>query len=64
VQLEQMGYGFIQFSVADYATLVSNGIITNEKTLEENRLSAEVIDNTRNENISSGQKTTLPSNLP
>jgi type II secretory pathway component GspD/PulD (secretin) len=35
-----------------------------EKTLEENRLSAEVIDNTRNENISSGQKTTLPSNLP
>jgi NitT/TauT family transport system substrate-binding protein len=36
VQLEQMGYGFVEFSVADYATLVSNGIITNEKTLEEN----------------------------
>jgi NitT/TauT family transport system substrate-binding protein len=36
VQLEQMGYGFVQFSVADYATLVSNGIITNEKTLQEN----------------------------
>ena len=36
VQLEQMGYRFVQFSVADYATLVSNGIITNEKTLEEN----------------------------
>jgi NitT/TauT family transport system substrate-binding protein len=36
VQLEQMGYGFIQFSVADHAALVSNGIITNEKTLQEN----------------------------
>jgi NitT/TauT family transport system substrate-binding protein len=36
VQLERMGYDFVQFSVADYATLVSNGIITNEKTLQEN----------------------------
>jgi NitT/TauT family transport system substrate-binding protein len=36
VQLEQMGYEFVQFEVADYATLVSNGIITNEKTLQEN----------------------------
>jgi NitT/TauT family transport system substrate-binding protein len=36
VQLEQMDYGFVQFSVADHATLVSNGIITNEKTLQEN----------------------------
>ena len=36
VQLAQMGYGFVQFSVADHATLVSNGIITNEKTLQEN----------------------------
>ncbi len=36
VQLEQQGYTFVQFPVADYATLVSNGIITNEKTLEEN----------------------------
>jgi NitT/TauT family transport system substrate-binding protein len=35
VQLEQMGYDFVQFSVADYATLVSNGIITNEKKLQE-----------------------------
>jgi NitT/TauT family transport system substrate-binding protein len=36
VQLDQMGYGYVQFSVADHATLVSNGIITNEKTLQEN----------------------------
>jgi NitT/TauT family transport system substrate-binding protein len=36
VQLEQMDYAFVQFSVADHATLVSNGIITNEKTLREN----------------------------
>jgi NitT/TauT family transport system substrate-binding protein len=36
VQLAQMDYEFIQFSVADHATLVSNGIITNEKTLQEN----------------------------
>ncbi len=36
VQLEQMDYGFVQFSVVDHATLVSNGIITNEKTLQEN----------------------------
>ena len=35
-----------------------------EMTLEKNRLSAEVIDNTTNENTSSGQKTTQPSNLP
>lgn len=36
VQMEQLGYQYVQFSVADYATLVSNGIITNEKTLLEN----------------------------
>jgi NitT/TauT family transport system substrate-binding protein len=36
VQLEQMDHGFVQFSVADHAALVSNGIITNEKTLQEN----------------------------
>jgi NitT/TauT family transport system substrate-binding protein len=36
VQLEQMGYQYVEFSVADYATLVSNGLITNEKTLEKN----------------------------
>jgi NitT/TauT family transport system substrate-binding protein len=36
VQLEQMGYDFVQFSVTDYATLVSNGLITNEETLQEN----------------------------
>jgi len=35
VQLEQMGYDFVQFSVADYAALISNGLITNEKTLQE-----------------------------
>jgi len=35
-----------------------------EMTLQKNRLSAEVIDNTTNENTSSGQKTTQPSNLP
>ena len=35
-----------------------------EMTLEKNRLSAEVIDNSTNENTSSGQKTTQPSNLP
>jgi len=36
VQLDQMDYDFVQFSVADYATLVSNGLITNEETLQEN----------------------------
>jgi NitT/TauT family transport system substrate-binding protein len=35
VQLAQMDYEFVQFSVADHATLVSNGVITNEKTLRE-----------------------------
>lgn len=34
VQLEHMGYDFTLISVADYATLVSNGIISNEETLE------------------------------
>jgi NitT/TauT family transport system substrate-binding protein len=34
VQLDQMGYGFVEFPVADYALLVSNGLISNEKTLE------------------------------
>jgi NitT/TauT family transport system substrate-binding protein len=36
VQLDHRGYGFVQFFVADYATLVSNGIITNEEMLREN----------------------------
>jgi NitT/TauT family transport system substrate-binding protein len=36
VQLEQMGYDFVQFNVADYATMVSNGLITSEETIEEN----------------------------
>jgi NitT/TauT family transport system substrate-binding protein len=36
VQLEQMGYDFVQFSVADYAPIVSNGLITNEETLRDN----------------------------
>ena len=35
VQLEHMGYDFALISVADYATLVSNGLITNEDTLRE-----------------------------
>jgi NitT/TauT family transport system substrate-binding protein len=35
VQLEQIGYDFTLISVADYATLVSNGLITNEETLQE-----------------------------
>jgi len=34
VQLEQMGYSFTLIPVADYATLVSNGLITNEETLQ------------------------------
>jgi NitT/TauT family transport system substrate-binding protein len=36
IQLAQNGYELVEFAVTDYATLVSNGIITNEKTLEEN----------------------------
>ncbi len=35
VQLAQAGYDTVLVSVADYATLVSNGLITNEKTLRE-----------------------------
>jgi NitT/TauT family transport system substrate-binding protein len=35
VQLEQMGYDFVEFPVADYASLVSNGLISSEKTLEQ-----------------------------
>jgi NitT/TauT family transport system substrate-binding protein len=35
VQLDQRGFDFSHFAVADYATLVSNGLITNEKTLQE-----------------------------
>jgi NitT/TauT family transport system substrate-binding protein len=35
VQLAQRGYGFVEFPVSDYASLVSNGLITSEKTLEE-----------------------------
>jgi len=35
VQLAQAGYDTVLVSVADYATLVSNGLITNEDTLRE-----------------------------
>ena len=35
VQLQQMGYETVLMPVADYATLVSNGLITNEQTLNE-----------------------------
>jgi NitT/TauT family transport system substrate-binding protein len=35
VQLEQRGYDFVEFPVSDYASLVSNGLISNEKTLRE-----------------------------
>ena len=35
VQLEHQGYDPLIFPVADYATLVSNGIISNEETLAE-----------------------------
>jgi len=35
VQLRQMGYDFVEFPVADYASLVSNGLISSEKTLKE-----------------------------
>ncbi|MGD2146562.1 MAG: ABC transporter substrate-binding protein [Anaerolineae bacterium] len=35
VQLQQMGYDFVEFRVADYASLVSNGLISSEKTLKE-----------------------------
>ncbi len=36
VQLEQMGEPFVFFPVADEVSLVSNGLITNEATLEKN----------------------------
>lgn len=36
VQLAQAGYEYTLIPVADYATLVSNGLITNERTLQEN----------------------------
>jgi NitT/TauT family transport system substrate-binding protein len=36
VQLDQRGYDTILIPVADYAPLVSNGLITNEETLQEN----------------------------
>jgi NitT/TauT family transport system substrate-binding protein len=36
VQLGQRGYGYVLIPVADYAPLVSNGVITNEETLQEN----------------------------
>jgi NitT/TauT family transport system substrate-binding protein len=36
IQLELQGYNVITFAVADYADLVSNGIITNEETITEN----------------------------
>jgi len=35
VQLAQRGYDSVQFLVADYATLVSNGLISNEETLRQ-----------------------------
>ncbi len=35
VQLEQQGYQVTFISVADYAPLVSNGVVANEKTLQE-----------------------------
>jgi NitT/TauT family transport system substrate-binding protein len=35
IQLEQMGYGFVLVSVNDYATLISNGLVTNEKTMQQ-----------------------------
>jgi len=35
VQLRQLGYEFSLISVADYATLVSNGLITNEQTMQD-----------------------------
>ncbi len=36
IQLEAMGYSVDVIRVADYVQLVSNGLITNEKTLQEN----------------------------
>jgi len=36
VQLGQRGYDYVLIPVADYAPLVSNGLITNEETLAEN----------------------------
>ena len=36
VQLGQRGYDYALIPVADYAPLISNGLITNEETLEEN----------------------------
>jgi NitT/TauT family transport system substrate-binding protein len=36
IQLAQAGYEYTLIPVADYATLVSNGLITNERTLQEN----------------------------
>lgn len=35
IQLAQAGYKYTLIPVADYATLVSNGLITNERTLQE-----------------------------
>jgi NitT/TauT family transport system substrate-binding protein len=36
VQLRSMGYSLDEIKVRDYAHLVSNGLITNEKTLQQN----------------------------
>ena len=36
VQLGQRGYDYVLIPVADYAPLVSNGVIANEETLQEN----------------------------
>jgi NitT/TauT family transport system substrate-binding protein len=35
VQLAQRGYDYVLFPVADYVPLISNGIMTNEETLQE-----------------------------
>ena len=35
VQLRAMGYSFVEFRVADYLHLASNGLLTNEKTITE-----------------------------
>jgi NitT/TauT family transport system substrate-binding protein len=36
IQLGQQGYSVVSYAVADYADLVSNGIISNEETIAEN----------------------------
>jgi NitT/TauT family transport system substrate-binding protein len=36
VQLRQRGYDYVLIPVADYAPLISNGLLTNEETIQEN----------------------------